>query len=67
MTQKINLPEILEYVQRCRYCRREMAVPPLQYAENPYCVHCLPERIKAKAVPDARKRWVRNGAYMKLM
>ena len=50
-----QLPEMLERVQRCRYCHREMAIPALNYAENPYCKVCLGDRIEAVEVPNTRK------------
>jgi hypothetical protein len=58
------MPEmILARIQRCRYCRREMSTPPLEYQENPYCAVCLRERI-GKALPRGRMRWRTEGKYV---
>lgn len=55
------LPEVLERVQRCRYCGREMAVTPSAYAESPFCVRCLPERVERAADRDVE--WHLVGDY----
>jgi hypothetical protein len=67
MKKKTALPPMLERVQRCQYCNREMPVGALAYAENPFCEKCLPERIKAAEIPNARSRWVRRGRFMRLI
>ena len=66
MPKPKRFPEMLKRIQRCHYCRREMAIPALHYAENPFCNRCLAERTKAKSIPGARNRWVRHGSYMRL-
>jgi hypothetical protein len=48
-------------VQRCRYCRREMAVSAIAYAENPFCNRCLPERVGLAA--DTKIQWRLVGEY----
>lgn len=53
---------ILQRVQRSCYCHREMDVPPLGFAENPFCTVCLPERM-ALATPATGFEWER-GNYM---
>ncbi len=58
---------MLERIQRCLHCGREMAVAPLAYAENPNCEVCLQDRIDANAIPNAPKRWVRRGEFMRLI
>ncbi len=45
----MRLPELLEPVRRCRFCKREMLVSGAGYAENPFCRVCLPERIAIAA------------------
>lgn len=40
---------ILEVVQRCRYCSREMQVSSQSFVENPYCRRCLKERVQKEA------------------
>jgi hypothetical protein len=54
---------ILARVQRCRYCRREMPCPPLEYEQNPFCTVCLTERI-GQATPVGGVRWRREGNYV---
>lgn len=53
--------EIREQVQRCRYCRREMAVSAAAYAENPFCNRCLPQRVGL--VADKKIEWRLVGEY----
>jgi hypothetical protein len=36
---------ILEVIQRCSYCGREMSTTPEGYLENPFCAVCLDERL----------------------
>jgi hypothetical protein len=36
---------LVERVNRCQFCNREMNVPGDEYAENPFCAECLPERM----------------------
>lgn len=55
------LPKVLERVQRCRYCGREMTVTPSAYAESPFCVRCLPERVER--VADRAIEWRLIGDY----
>lgn len=55
------LPEVLERVQRCRYCGREMAVTATAYAESPFCVRCLAERVERAA--DREVEWRLVGDY----
>jgi hypothetical protein len=38
---------MLERIRRCRFCGREMKVSGMAYAENPFCLECLPDRLKA--------------------
>lgn len=40
---------LLQRVQRCLHCAREMDVSSLSYAENPFCVSCLDERLGKRA------------------
>ena len=43
---------MLELVRRCKHCDRSMMnVSSQDYAENPYCRHCLIERV-AKAAAE---------------
>jgi hypothetical protein len=53
---------ILERIQRCKFCGREMNCSPLSYAENPLCTICLPERTEI-ARPKARITWRTEGHY----
>jgi hypothetical protein len=54
---------ILARIQRCRYCRREMSSPPLDYQQNPFCANCLRERV-SNATPAGRVRWRKEGDYI---
>jgi hypothetical protein len=54
---------ILTRIRRCRYCRREMSCPSLEYEQNPFCTVCLPERI-GKATPRSGVQWRREGNYV---
>jgi hypothetical protein len=54
---------VLIRVQRCHYCRREMANNPLEYAENPFCTQCLEERMAA-AAPPGGVTWRKEGNYL---
>ncbi len=43
--------------KRCRYCDRSMArKSDASYRENPFCKHCLHERIAKAAEEDAMTR-----------
>lgn len=37
---------------QCRYCKRKMRVSQQAYAENPFCKHCLHERMQLAAAQD---------------
>ncbi len=39
--------QIMEVVRHCKYCNRESTVPAMEWEENPYCHHCLKERLEA--------------------
>lgn len=54
---------ILERILRCKFCGREMTCSPLSYEENPFCMACLPERVKASK-PKGRVRWRTEGHYV---
>jgi hypothetical protein len=62
-----GLPLILEKVQRCLHCLREMNVSGLSYRENPYCGKCLKERIAAAAQQLGSFAWNRTGAMAAMM
>ncbi|KKL20617.1 hypothetical protein LCGC14_2453700 [marine sediment metagenome] len=53
---------ILEVVQRCRFCGREMTCSPLAYAENPFCADCYEERVRLSA-PSGPVEWTLEGNY----
>lgn len=55
---------MLERVQRCRYCRREMRVGALSYAENPFCKHCLHERMEKAAAERGPFETFDDGHYI---
>ena len=54
-------PEVFEQLRRCRYCGQEMSVTATAYAESPFCVRCLPERIARAA--DRQIEWRLIGEY----
>ncbi len=56
-----KLPKLLEVVQRCRYCGREMSVTASAYAESPFCAVCRPERVASAQPP--RVEWETRGRY----
>jgi hypothetical protein len=42
-----QMPQLLEVVRVCPYCKRESTVPAMEWEENPYCHACLRERLEA--------------------
>lgn len=58
---------LLEIVRRCKFCEREMKVSSRAYAENPYCHHCLSDRLAAASLSAAGTEWVRRGHYLELI
>jgi hypothetical protein len=54
---------ILTRVQRCRYCKREMSCPPLDYEQSPFCAGCMKERVR-KASPRDGVQWRIEGRYV---
>jgi hypothetical protein len=44
-----DYPAMFERIQRCRHCGQEMGIPPLSYAENPFCPRCIDERVSIGA------------------
>jgi uncharacterized paraquat-inducible protein A len=63
MTQK--LPIMLERIQRCRFCGREIAAPALSYEENPYCTECLGERLAQGGAAEGYVSWTVSGDYLR--
>lgn len=54
-----------ELIRRCRYCKREMMDVSMEsYTENPWCRHCLKERMEAAAAKLPPMRWELRGGYM---
>ena len=53
---------IFARVLRCRFCGREMTCSPLTYAQHPFCITCLHERVQL-ATPRGGVRWRREGNY----
>jgi len=45
MSIEYLLPTMFEKVQSCEFCGREMKIPPLDYAENPFCRECIRLRL----------------------
>jgi hypothetical protein len=40
---------IVERVQRCKVCRREMKVSAAAFQEHPFCRRCLGHRLRAES------------------
>ena len=55
----------LECIQRCEFCGRELKVSALSFAENPYCMECLPERIAAATASSTFRSWTLSGEYLR--
>lgn len=49
---------------RCRYCNAPMKVSCRAYAENPFCVGCLNERMEKAAAENPLVGWRMEGDYM---
>jgi hypothetical protein len=64
MKSKQQLPAMLERIQRCRFCRKELAdIPALSFLENPYCSECRSTRV-ANAVEGIELiSWKVSGDY----
>lgn len=58
------LARVLEVVQRCRHCHREMNVSASAYAESPFCDVCRAERVAALTPSDIE--WEQTGDYLAL-
>jgi len=67
MSKKQALPGILERIQRCHHCGREVTNGPLGFLENPFCDMCLGERIGLDQVMPGEIRWRVAGRYMELI
>ena len=49
MPRPKHLPPILERINRCGFCKREVEVSPLGHRENPFCRVCLHDRLTQAA------------------
>jgi hypothetical protein len=67
MSKKQELPSILERIQRCRYCGREVTKSALSFSENPFCDVCLDERVGLTRAIPGEIRWRPTGHYMELI
>ncbi len=54
------MKDVVEVVRRCRYCKREHEGSAMSYQENPFCRHCLEERLSKFAVDG---EWSLEGHY----
>lgn len=59
-----SLPFVLERIQRCQFCGREMPARSLGYQENPFCRVCLNERQLLAADGPERPIWRAVGDYV---
>lgn len=64
MTRAKHLPPILERINLCGFCRREVEVSPLGHRENPFCRECLPERLSQAAAQRGEVEWRVVGEYV---
>jgi hypothetical protein len=67
MSKSQELPNILERVQRCRHCGREVTNGSLSFLENPFCDVCLKERVGLDQSILGEIRWRVVGHYMELI
>jgi len=67
MSKNQELPGILERIQRCHHCGREVTNDPLSFLENPFCGACLGERIGLDQSIRGEIRWRAAGRYMELI
>lgn len=58
-----------EVVRRCEYCNRDMTreVSAQSYLENPFCRHCVHERLEEADSLMEPTKWVRSGDYLTLV
>jgi len=61
----VRLPFVLQRVNRCVFCDREMVVPGLAYEENPFCQECLKQRQLISAGDTTAIQWEAAGIYMR--
>ncbi len=67
MSKKRELPSILERIQKCRHCGREVTNGPLSFLENPFCDACLEDRVGLNQNIPGEIRWRAAGRYMELI
>jgi hypothetical protein len=67
MSKKQELPSMLERIQRCGHCGREVTNGPLSFLENPFCDVCLEERVGLTHISPGEIRWRVVGRYMELI
>jgi uncharacterized paraquat-inducible protein A len=61
---KDKLPSVLVRLQVCKLCGKELALPALTYAENPFCRDCVTERQNKAATSTRRLGWKGIGNYL---
>lgn len=59
--------EMLEVVQRCEHCKREMRVSSIEYEESPFCQKCLAERLSEASAAAGPMRWDGDFGYLTLV
>ncbi len=47
MKPNLQLPVMLERINRCEYCGSEMKITALAHKQNPFCSICYEERVLA--------------------
>jgi hypothetical protein len=66
MPREKHATHIRERIRRCKHCRTAMGASALSYDENPYCVNCLRERVRA-ATPAGTLSWRIRGHYIEFL
>ena len=61
---KRQLPVMWQRIHRCSFCGEEVETSSLGYAENPFCVGCLNERIGEAAQSTSTLSWRQRGDYL---
>ena len=61
--------QFFQAVRRCRYCKSDMTdtVSADSYLENPYCHHCLHERLRRASESLGRMQWITTGSMISVI
>ena len=58
---------IIQKLLRCRFCGSNMTdrVSPESYQASPFCLECLPQRVKEASEQRGKFEIVRDGTYFR--